>query len=92
MSVRGWSGHLEVTLRLSDPLCVILFMNLCVKEPHFVSQTSQPPGIVKKWFYIQNVRMYLSFKEKKTVCNFKLWFLKYQAKRKVVIFFGTPCM
>ena len=35
--------------------------------------------------------MDLSFKEKKTVCNFVVWFLKYQAKRKVVIFFGTPC-
>ena len=91
MSVRGWSGQLEVTLRLSGPLCVILFMNLCVKKNHFVSQTSQPPQIVQKWFCIQNVRMDLSFKEKKTVCNFVVWFLKYQAKRKVVIFFGTPC-
>ena len=36
--------------------------------------------------------MDLSFKEKKTVCNFVVWFLKYQAKRKVVIFFGTPCI
>ena len=35
--------------------------------------------------------MDLSFKEKKTVCNSVLWFLKYWAKRKVVIFFGTPC-
>ena len=36
--------------------------------------------------------MDLSFKEKKTVCNFVVWFLKYQAKRKVVIFLGRPVL
>ena len=32
------------------------------KEPHFVSKTSQPPGIIQKWFFIQEVCMDLSFK------------------------------
>ena len=36
--------------------------------------------------------MDLNVKEKKMVCNSVLQFLKYQAKHKVVIFYGTPCI
>ena len=31
------------------------------------------------------------FSKEKKVCNFVIWLQKYLAKRKVVIFFGTPC-
>ena len=36
-------------------------------EPHFVLRISRPPSIVQKWFCIQNVRMDLSFQEKKMI-------------------------
>ena len=67
-----------------------MIMHLCVSEPYFVSQISQPPGIAQNWSCIQNLPMDLSFKEEKTVCNFVLWFLKYQIKLKVVFFLGHP--
>ena len=40
-------------------------MNLCISEPHFVLQISQPPNIAQKWFFTQNLHMGLSFQKKK---------------------------
>ena len=35
--------------------------------------------------------MDISFQQKQAVCKSVPWFLKYEAKRKVIIFFGTLC-
>ena len=43
-------------------------MNLSVSEPHFVSQISHHPKIAEKWFCTQNLRMDISFQEKKIFC------------------------
>ena len=67
-------------------------MNFFDSEIHFVSQISQPRGIAQKWFCIQYLRMDLSFQQKQTVCKSVPWFLRYEAKSKVIIFFGTPCI
>ena len=40
-------------------------LNLSVSETYFVSQISQPPKMVEKWFCIQNLRMDLSFQGEK---------------------------
>ena len=40
---------------------------------HFVLQISWPPLIAQKWFCIQNVRMDLSFQEKKTIGKSDIW-------------------
>ena len=37
------------------------------QESHFVLQISRPPTIAQKWFCIKNLRMELSFQEKKTI-------------------------
>ena len=84
--------HLEANLALLRPFQVIPNMTFSISEPHFVLQISQPPIIAQKWFCIQNLHMDISFQQKKAVCKSVPWFLKYEAKRKVIIFFGTPCM
>ena len=52
-------------------------LNLSVSENYFVSQISQPPKVAEKWFCIQNLRMDLSFQEKKTICKSDRWLLRY---------------
>ena len=66
-------------------------MNFFDSEINFVSQISQPRGIAQKWFCIQYLRMDLSFQQKQTVCKSVPWFLGYEAKSIVIIFFQTPC-
>ena len=44
-------------------------VNLSVSETYFVSQISQPPKMVEKWFCIQNLRMDLSFQGLKQFVN-----------------------
>ena len=44
-------------------------MNLCISEPHFVLQISQPPNIAQKWFCIQILRMDLSPQGEKQLLN-----------------------
>ena len=50
-------------------------------KSHFVLQISWLPKIVQKWFCIQNLRMDLSFQEKKTVCKSVTWFTSYANSR-----------
>ena len=87
----GPSGQLEVTSGLSGTIPVSMNMIFIDSVIHFVLQISQPRGIAQKWFCIQYLRMDISFQQKQTVCKSVPWFLKYEAKRKVIIFFGTPC-
>jgi len=49
-------------------------MKLSALEPHFVFQISQPPNIGQKWFCILDLRMDLSFQEKKMACGSVTWF------------------
>ena len=46
----------------------IYHINL-LQKPHFVLQISRLPKIVQNCFCIQNLRMDLSFQEKKTACK-----------------------
>ena len=85
------SGQLEVTSGLSGTILVSMNMNFFDSEIHFVSQISQSRGISQKWLCIQYLRMDLSFQQKQIVYKSVSWFLRYEAKRKVIIFFGTPC-
>ena len=54
-------------------------LDLLTSEPHFVFQISFLPNIAQKWFCMQNLRMDLSFQEKKTVCNSEAWFTSYNS-------------
>ena len=64
-------------------------------KSHFVLQISWLPKIVQKWFCIQNLRMDLSFQEKKTVCKSVTWFTSYANSRiqeNSCVFIEMPCM
>ena len=56
------------------------------RKPHFVLQISRPHKIAKKWFCIHNLRLDLSFQEKKTVCNSVAWFTSYNSSRDMAEF------
>ena len=56
-----------VSTVLSGPLQTSIKLNLSVSEPNIVSSISRPPKIVQKWFCIQNLRIDLSFQEKKII-------------------------
>ena len=51
-------------------------INLSQKS-HFVWQISWLPKTVQNWFCIQNLRMDISFQEKKAVCKSVTWFKSY---------------
>ena len=57
---------------------------------YFVLQISQPPTITQKLLCIQNVRMDLSFQEKKTICKSVFGYQVINQTR-WLIFFDTPC-
>ena len=52
-------------------------LNLSTSEPHFVFQISLLSNIAQKWFCMQNLRMDISFQEKKTVCKSVKWFTSF---------------
>ena len=61
------------------PLQASMNITLFTSETHIVSQISQLPEITQKWFFIQNLRMDLSFQEKKTLCISEAWFTSYKS-------------
>ena len=63
-------------------------MNGSVQEPRFVLQISRPPLIAQKGFCIQNLRMGLSFLEKKTIIKSDIWLPRYLEKSPVCFIFG----
>ena len=48
-----------------------------LKKSDFVLRISWLPKIVHNWFCFQNLRMELSFQEKKTACKSVTWFTSY---------------
>ena len=48
--ISGQLGHLRAIPVLWGPLQVNMNMNLCISEPHFVLQISQPPNNTQEWF------------------------------------------
>ena len=61
------------------------------QKPHFILHISWPHKIVQKRFCIQNLRMDLSFQEKKTIWKSDIWLLRYLQNKHCTIFFETPC-
>ena len=71
------------------PACRSVLLKSPHQETHFVSHISQPPLNAQKWFCIQNVRMDLSFQEKKDI---KIGYLNAEtlSKNPVSFFLGYP--
>ena len=65
--------------------------NCLCQKTYFVSQISRPLENEQKWFCILNLRMDLSFQEKKLFENPTLYCRDIKQKPSL-IFFGTPCM
>ena len=61
------------------------------QKPHFISQISPSHKIEQKRFCMQNLRMDLSFQEKKTIWKSDTWLLRYLQNKHCTIFFETPC-
>ena len=67
--------YLQNKMRFWNRSIHILFVSN--PESHFVLKISRPPNITQKWFYIQNLRMDLSFQEKKTIWKSDTWLPRY---------------
>ena len=89
--VSGQLGHLRAIPVLWGPLQVNMNMNLCISEPHFVLQISQPRIIPQKWFCTQNLHMGFSFQNKKNGLKIRILVPEILNKYKRSIFFETPC-
>ena len=59
------------------------------QKPHFISQISPSHKIEQKRFCMQNLRMDLSFQEKKTIWKSDTWLLRYEAKSQSHFFWDT---
>jgi len=74
---------------MSNFLCSFLWqgtvdqknLNLSVSETSFVLQISQPPKFAETRFCIQNLRVDLSFQEKKTIYKSVHLLSRYQANK-----------
>ena len=75
--IKDQLGCPEASQRLQVPLQASMNINLFTSETPIVSQISQPPEIIQKWFCIHNLPMNLSFQRKKIVCNSLAWFTSY---------------
>ena len=64
---------------------------LCNQESHFVLQISQHSKSAQKWLCTQNLRMDISFQERKKIWKSGTWLPRYQAKQSLISF-GTPCI
>ena len=65
-------------------------MQLSVSEPYFALLISWSPKIAQKWFCIQNLRLDLSFQEKKTIWKSNAWFTRNLQNKHGTIFFKHP--
>ena len=72
-------------------VCILIILKICgssktnnlsFDQNHLIKNPilSLLPYITKKWYCIQNLRMNLSFQEKKTILKSDTWLPRYQGK------------